>query len=423
MHGLTDEAATYRKMKELTAIADAGAASARAEQLRQAKELYVGNLPPGTTVFGLIDRLNDILVEMGATIMPGKPIVSGWLGGEGQFAFLQLRTPEECNNSLSLNGFNLDGYQLKVGRPKGTTGALTYGPTAPSSGLMHGPATQFSLDDLAGLGVVVQPPLDESTKVERLVLVGAPLRAGTEILTRMVESEAGGELEKVEEYLEERIDRKSLIFEFKDVKSQRTIATRYLAFDRDFPLAIVRPDEAISAGFLNIRDEQFSSWNKRCVPSRIVWMCNFPLIQTGLESEFQHEIHETCSAFGKVVSTKILSLKREKVNAALFGPEADITIVVVEFDTVQAACKCRRYLKGASVHFLSESAFEAQDFDSFTPSEEQGPIMTPTKNAREPCEAPLVRNGKIISIQKELIDSHKARKKQKPAPEELELID
>jgi len=421
LHGLTDEAATYRQMKELTAIADAGTAAARAEQQRQAKELYIGNIPPGIAVFALIDRLNDVLVEMGATTMPGKPIVSGWLGGQGQFAFLQLRTTEECNNALSLNGYTFDGFQLKVGRPKGAMGTLTYGGS--TSSLVHGPATQFSLDELSGLGVVVQPALDESTKVETLVLVGAPDGAETEVLVRILETESNGQVEKFEEFVSTQLGRKSIIFEFKDVKFQRHIASRYLAFDRDFPLAIVRPDEAVAAGFINVRDEQFTSWDRSPAVSKILWMCNFASISPNEVAEFAYEVRQTCCSFGQVVSFKILTVNRDNVAVPIIGPEKDVNIVVVEFDSVQAACKCKKYLKGASIYFMPENQYEAAMFESFSPNTEPSPPITPSDESLVTIDPPLIRNGKIISVQKSIIEANKMRRHHKPAPEELEIID
>ena len=406
-------------MKELTAVAEAGAASARADQMRQARELYIGNLPSGVAILSLIDRLNDVLVEMGATTMPGKPIVSGWLGGEGQFAFLQVRTVEECNNALSLNGYNLDGFQLKVGRPKGATGALTY--TAPST-LTHGPATQFSLDEMSGLGICVHPPLEESTKVESLVLVGAPLHAETTVLKRILESESNGELEIYKEYISPKIGRKSIIFDFKDVKHQRVIANKYLVYDRDFPLAVVRQDDAISAGFISVRDEQFTSWTKRPLVSRVLWMCNFPDIPAGLESEFAREIRDTCNTFGRVVSMQVLNVCRDNLTVPIIGPDKDVNVVVVEFESTSAACMCKKHLKGASVYFLSESSFNESQVSAFSPNEELAPPITSIDES-DTCEPPLIRNGKIISVEKSIIDLHKLKRKPKVAPEEKEIID
>ena len=406
-------------MRELTAAAEAGAASARTEQLRQAKELYVGNLPPGTAIYGLIDRLNDVLVEMGATTMPGKPIVSGWLGGEGQFAFLQVRTVEECNNALSLNGYNMDGFQLKVGRPKGTAGAITYSSPVPN---VHGSATQFSLDELAGLGLVVLPPLDESTKIERLVLVGAPLHADKTILERILTSE-GGDLERCDEVVDSRTKTKSLLFEFADVKSQRQIATKYLAFDRDFPLAVVRMEEAVRAGFINMQDEQFTSWTTRAKPSRIVWICNFMSVPPGLEADLVREIREICGNFGKIESSQLVTINRENISVPIFTTEKDVPVVIIEFETVQEAVKCRRYIRGASTYFMEETVFNEKAFTSFKPFEEILPECTSVIEDELLIQTPSVRNGKIVSVEQSIIDANKARKKLKLAPEEQEIID
>jgi splicing factor U2AF subunit len=45
----------------------------------------------------------------------------------GGFAFIELRTPEECDTALNLNGIPLLGATLKIGRPKGYQQALATG--------------------------------------------------------------------------------------------------------------------------------------------------------------------------------------------------------------------------------------------------------------------------------------------------------
>ena len=412
LHGLTEEASSYRKIRELTAVADAQAVSAKSEQIRLAKELYVGNIPQGIGVFALIDRFNDLLVQMGATTMPGKPILSGWLGGDNQFAFLQFRTVEECNHALALNGYTMDGYQLKVGRPKGALGIG--GPVS-----VAGPATQFSLDDVPGIGLTVHPPLEESTKTELLALVGAPLDAIPEALERSLTE--FGELTRFECIDMSHIERKTVLFEYSDVKSQRKIANKSLIYDRNFPLAVTRIEEAISAGFLNIQHEQFTS-GSIVVPTRIVWLTNFSPVQLGLDQDLVSEVRETCGQFGQVTSVALHRVPKETLRTVCGIHSDSEPVMVVEFDNIQSAIRCTRYLAGASCFYMNETKFENSDFTTFEQNLlDRGPIDTPT--LEEIVQPPSIMGGKIVSAEKHLLAEFKARKKHKLAPEDMEVID
>merc|ERR1719440_146147 len=85
------------------------------------RELYVGNLPAGITAAQLVQFLNQVAQAVKVNSLPGEPILSATMGGGGLFAFVEFRTAEEAANGLRLNGVELLGCQLKVGRPKGYT--------------------------------------------------------------------------------------------------------------------------------------------------------------------------------------------------------------------------------------------------------------------------------------------------------------
>ena len=426
-------------MREATTAADAVQQSLRSEQLKLAKELYVGNLPAGILISSLIDRINDVLISMGATTMAGKPIVSGWLGGEGQFAFLELRTVEECNNALSLNGYVLDGQSLKVGKPKGVQqGALGNGASAIAFGASFGgPATVFSLDDTPGLGLSVNPPIEESSKIEKLVLVGAPLRASLQELESVVSP--FGELKSVELVSASSLDRTSLVFEFKDVADQRKCAHAAIGFsyDRDYPLAVVRVDEAVMRGFANIPNEQFSIGLNRkegkTVPTRILWITNFPPIPFGQDAEFANELDRECAKFGTVRSLQLLKVDKSKIKpdegylsiAAL--AESNEMVAIVEFDDCATATKCRRYLTGGVCFFLNEDKFSRKDFAIFEVNRVPGAVATPTLQEDEKpssVEAPRVHRGAVISAEVAIVAANKQKQRRpKIAPEDREIID
>ena len=423
MYGLTDDPSTYRRVTELNAAAQASALASRQELDRQAKELYIGNLPPGMGIFSLIDRVNDVLVEMGATIMPGKPIVSGWLGGEGQFAFVQFRTAEECNNAISMNGYAMDGYQLKIGKPKGSgIQAIGNGPT-----MIQGRATQFSLDESVGLGIGIPPPLEETTKIEKLVLVGAPITAPTEVIERLLSDKV--ELDQsIERFDSHVIGRSSFIFQVKEITDQRKLASVSLVYDRDYPLAVVRKDEAVAAGFIDWEASPFTDTFNRApsLPSRIVWIVGFPMIPSGMEGDLVNEIRSECSKVGEVVSIQVFNVPKDAISAPdIVTPLSDVDkVVVVEYGSVEAATKCRKYMTGAiRCYYLNEQRFMDQEFTSFLPNEMNVTLETPDHHLQEVQEAPLIKNGKILSIAESIIAANKDKRKHRIAPEEIDIID
>jgi hypothetical protein len=422
MYGLTDDPSTYRRVTELNAAAHSSALASRQELDRQAKELYIGNLPPGMGIFALIDRVNDVLVEMGATIMPGKPILSGWLGGEGQFAFVQFRTAEECNNAISMNGYAMDGYQLKIGKPKGSgIQAIGNGPT-----MIQGRATQFSLDESVGLGIHNSPPLEESTKLERLLLVGAPLTASTQVIERLLSDK--GEVESIERIDSEKLGRSSFIFQLKEVSDQRKLASCSLVYDRDYPLAVVRSEEAVSAGFIDWDSAPFVETFKRApqLPTRIVWLVGFPAIPAEMEPDLVNEVRLECSKVGRVLSIQIFNLSRDCITAPdLVVQLSDMEkVVVVEFESILAATKCRKYISGSiRCNYLNEQRFLDKDFSCFLPNEANESVETPVHDVEFACEVPSIRNGKIISTADAIISSNKDKRNRRVAPEDIDIID
>merc|ERR1719293_338028 len=106
------------------ALGGAGGVSALAlaADTKAMRELYVGNLPAGINASQLVQFLNQVGQAVKVNSLPGDPVLSATLGGGGLFAFVEFRTAEESANGLRLNGVELLGCQLKIGRPKGYTG-------------------------------------------------------------------------------------------------------------------------------------------------------------------------------------------------------------------------------------------------------------------------------------------------------------
>jgi len=51
--------------------------------------------------------LNTAMIAIGANLRSGNPIISAWVKGDNQYAFLEFRTPEEANNAFKLDGINI----------------------------------------------------------------------------------------------------------------------------------------------------------------------------------------------------------------------------------------------------------------------------------------------------------------------------
>jgi len=93
--------------------------AANPQLTRQARTLYVGNLPVGA------DKLSEkLLLEFfSATIsqfglqMP-NPVLSVWLSSEGMYCFVELRIVQDTTACITLcQGLSLGGRPLRIGRP------------------------------------------------------------------------------------------------------------------------------------------------------------------------------------------------------------------------------------------------------------------------------------------------------------------
>eukprot|EP00752_Nemacystus_decipiens_P017920 g16063.t2 len=87
------------------------------------RELFVGNTPQGTSDFVLLEFLNAAMKQVNLTTSPGNPVVTCRVNNK--YAFVELRSSEECTNALNLNGIPFMGQMLKIGRPSKYQGPVT----------------------------------------------------------------------------------------------------------------------------------------------------------------------------------------------------------------------------------------------------------------------------------------------------------
>eukprot|EP00911_Craspedida_sp_UC1_P000062 UC1_evm1s51 len=85
---------------------------------RNARRLYIGNIPGSTVSEQLAAFFNDQLAAVGFTTSPGEPVLKATTNLEKFYAFIELRSVEETTNCMALDGIVYCGNPLRIGRPR-----------------------------------------------------------------------------------------------------------------------------------------------------------------------------------------------------------------------------------------------------------------------------------------------------------------
>jgi len=88
------------------------------QMTRQARRLYVGNIPFGITEDIMMDFFNAKMHEAKLATMPGNPVIAVQIDLDKNFAFLEFRSVEETTQAMAFDGIILHGQSLKIRRPK-----------------------------------------------------------------------------------------------------------------------------------------------------------------------------------------------------------------------------------------------------------------------------------------------------------------
>jgi splicing factor U2AF subunit len=95
------------------------AASASALLARQARRLYIGNIPPGVSEGEIAEFFNTAMETAKiATSSEGKPVFAVQINRDKAFGFIEFRSSEEASSAMRFDGITLQSYSLKVRRPK-----------------------------------------------------------------------------------------------------------------------------------------------------------------------------------------------------------------------------------------------------------------------------------------------------------------
>merc|ERR1719440_526512 len=226
-------------------LGGAGAAGVSALTLAQdtkaMRELYVGNLPAGITAAQLVQFLNQVASAVKVNSLPGEPILSATMGGGGLFAFVEFRTAEEAANGLRLNGVELLGCQLKIGRPKGYQEGQA---GVPGQLALPGAPGQLALPGPGGAAVV-------SAIDHRLCLINIPTFVSEERIRELLMT--FGQIKFFA--LQKDQNQKSVgvaFFEYNDMMTQQQARAALEGLELGAKkLTVKRPEEVISQGLVS----------------------------------------------------------------------------------------------------------------------------------------------------------------------------
>jgi len=246
------------------------------------RELYVGNLPAGITATQLVQFLNQVGGAVKINSLPGEPVLSATLGGGGLFAFVEFRTAEEAASGLRLNGVELLGCSLKIGRPKGYTGPEAgAGVAQPGSHMQTGggqlalPGPAPSLGEMmsgqgAMKGIIAGPGGQTATIDHRLCLINIPTFVSEERIKELLVT--FGQLKFFA--LQKDEDGKSVgvaFFEYQDMMTQQQARAALEGLELGAKkLSVKKPDEVIEMGLV-AREQKLGA---RVVPSKVLYLKN-----------------------------------------------------------------------------------------------------------------------------------------------------
>ncbi|CAI9581726.1 unnamed protein product [Staurois parvus] len=87
------------------------------QMTRQARRLYVGNIPFGITEEAMMDFFNAQMHLGGLTQAPGNPVLAVQINQDKNFAFLEFRSVDETTQAMAFDGIIFQGQPLKIRRP------------------------------------------------------------------------------------------------------------------------------------------------------------------------------------------------------------------------------------------------------------------------------------------------------------------
>merc|ERR1719340_331060 len=85
---------------------------------RQARRLYVGNIPFGVSEEEMMEFFNQQIHLSGLAQTTGNPVLACQINIDKNFAFLEFRSIDETTQAMAFDGINFKGQSLKLRRPR-----------------------------------------------------------------------------------------------------------------------------------------------------------------------------------------------------------------------------------------------------------------------------------------------------------------
>ncbi|KAK2915852.1 hypothetical protein QQF64_024217 [Cirrhinus molitorella] len=87
------------------------------QMTRQARRLYVGNIPFGITEESMAEFFNTQMRLAGLSQAPSNPVLAVQINQDKNFAFLEFRSVDETTQAMAFDGIIFQGQSLKIRRP------------------------------------------------------------------------------------------------------------------------------------------------------------------------------------------------------------------------------------------------------------------------------------------------------------------
>lgn len=343
---------------------------------KEAKELFVGNMTAtGVSDVVLKDFLNAAMRQVGLTTGPGEAITGVRMNSK--FCFLEMRSVQDCDRALNLNGIPFMGSTLKITRPAKYSGPATPCRTWQE---MIGQAPPSAS---SGLSVSISAPTsDPTTKVFREIFVGNTTPEMTESSLRDF---VGGALQKMglssfdaeSPIAAVRVNAKFSFLEFKSIEDAANVLNLNGIPFVGVPLKISRPakfDIHCTGSFYNW-DDLLSRWMTGELKlltggptSRTLCITNMvsqdDLSNQELFDEMIEDTKEECSTFGIVQAVTV-----PRPGAVGAPPTKGLGRLFVEMSTEEEAKAVLVALKGRTfdgrtvdVKFYPQQAFSVGEY-------------------------------------------------------------
>ncbi|CAG8587806.1 3369_t:CDS:10 [Cetraspora pellucida] len=330
----------------------AGPVAQTASLARQARRLYVGNIPYGIDENGLSEFFNSTMVQLNITTAPGQPVIAVQINHDKNYAFVEFRAPEEATAAMAFDGITFQGQSLKIRRPK------DYQPP---------PGQNLEPPPIHVPGVVSTNVPDSPNKI---FIGGLPTYLNDEQVMELLKS--FGEL-RAFNLVKDSLTGVSKGFAFCEYvdPSVTDLACQGLnnmeLGDRKLVVQRASVGSAKNTGVASVLPSSvlIPSGNGEMIPTTVLQLLNMvtpeELVDDDEYEDIVDDVREECSKFGRVIDMKI----PRPGSGSLSG----IGKIFVRFESIEAAGAALRALAGRKfaertvlTSYIDEDMYYAEDF-------------------------------------------------------------